>query len=420
MQAHLHQTAAEVQQDHIGTAGGGVLVEGDDALDVRDRVEQSVVACRRPCSLGHRGQPEAARVQSLGRGGVDQVEVVGQPERGAHHPFQRLRRQVQPRTAAAQRLGQPGEVGGQLAADPQLGRAAPALTDLGLRGLPVGGAAQHLALDVGGDHVAGAAEVLPDLVDLPDGDAEELQLVFEGALRRVLPAVRDEVEDIHLRRRLAVPVDAAVALFQPVRVPGDLPVQQPVAVVLKVDALAGRVGGEQDPHRVEVRGIAEDLADAVALVVVHTAVEAGDPLGGVTGADEPVTQPALGVAIFGEDDDPLVVPLPAGADDRVEPVAHSVELRVGPQARVLRPVAQLLQQFLLPGGQRRQQAAGRRQGGRLGLAVRGVVLGGLLQPTHQRPEHALPGTGGQRHLAVLAPEHGGQMLVDRGGEGVRG
>lgn len=100
VQAHLDQAAAEVEQDHVGPVGRRVLVEGDHPLRVRDRVQQPVVAGLRP-RAGQRGQPEAARFQPLGRVGVEQVPVVGQPERGADHPLHRLRGEVQLRPAAA-------------------------------------------------------------------------------------------------------------------------------------------------------------------------------------------------------------------------------------------------------------------------------------------------------------------------------
>ena len=59
------------------------------------------------------------------------------------------------------------------------------------------------------------------------------------------------------RRRLAVTVDAADALFQLVRVEGDVVVDQPVAVLVQVDALAGGVGGQQDAHLVLVGRLLE-------------------------------------------------------------------------------------------------------------------------------------------------------------------
>ena len=77
--------------------------------------------------------------------------------------------------------------------------------------------------------------------------------------------------------RLAVPVDAANPLLQLVGVERDVVVHQPVAVVLQVDALAGRVGGEQDAHRARWGGPGR-RAELFPLVVVHPAVAAAHPL----------------------------------------------------------------------------------------------------------------------------------------------
>ena len=66
---------------------------------------------------------------------------------------------------------------------------------------------------------------------------------------RTLSLVADGCEVADLGRLgLAVTVDAADALLEPVGVERDVEVDQSVAVVLQVDALAGGVGGEQDPH----------------------------------------------------------------------------------------------------------------------------------------------------------------------------
>ena len=63
-----------------------------------------------------------------------------------------------------------------------------------------------------------------------------------STIRRLplLVALADEVVDPHRLRLLAVAVDAAVPLLQPVGVPRDLVVDQAVAVVLEVDALRRR------------------------------------------------------------------------------------------------------------------------------------------------------------------------------------
>src|ERR1700686_2912118 len=62
----------------------------------------------------------------------------------------------------------------------------------------------------------------------------------EGSRRRRLPGMASP------RRALAVPIDAAVALLHAVGVPGDLIVDEAMAVALEVDTFAGGVGGEED------------------------------------------------------------------------------------------------------------------------------------------------------------------------------
>ncbi len=116
-------------------------------------------------------------------------------------------------------------------------------------------AADECLFDLVGDDRADLAEVFPDLVDLLDGSKQELKVAGQvtgislGVGGIVVVAGRHEVEDVDLITLLAVPVDAAVALLHHVRVPGDLDVDQVRAVVLEVDALAGGVGGEEDPPR---------------------------------------------------------------------------------------------------------------------------------------------------------------------------
>ena len=80
-------------------------------------------------------------------------------------------------------------------------------------------------------------------------------LCFSGPCRlpwraRAFPARRDEMEDIHFGGVLPMPVDPAIALFQPVGVPRNLPVQQPMAMGLKVDPLTGGVGRQQESTRI--------------------------------------------------------------------------------------------------------------------------------------------------------------------------
>ena len=84
-----------------------------------------------------------------------------------------------------------------------------------------------------------------DLGDLHRDPREQVDVLAE---RSVASVDRGEVPDLGCMG-LAVAVDAADALLEPVRVERDVEVDQPVAVVLQVDALAGGVGGQQDPNR---------------------------------------------------------------------------------------------------------------------------------------------------------------------------
>ena len=105
--------------------------------------------------------------------------------------------------------------------------------------------ATELTLDVGGDDLVGRAEVVHDLGDLLGDPGEHLDVSRQRAVgpgRR-----RCEVADLG-RLGLAVTVDAADALLEPVGVERDVEVDQSVAVMLQIDALAGSIGGEQDPH----------------------------------------------------------------------------------------------------------------------------------------------------------------------------
>ena len=61
------------------------------------------------------------------------------------------------------------------------------------------------------------------------------------------------------------------------------------AVVLQVDALAGRVGGDEDPQRVLLRVAVEGALDLLAVLVADPAVELADPrLGPVGAGDRPL------------------------------------------------------------------------------------------------------------------------------------
>jgi hypothetical protein len=109
--------------------------------------------------------------------------------------------------------------------------------------------------------------------------------------------------DQHLRRALAVAVDAPVSLLEPVRVPGDLVVEHAVAVALEVDAFARRVRRKKDPNRRLRRIGLERGLDPAPLRSVHAAIEELHPLAlRETAGGEEVEEGVLRVAVLGEDD----------------------------------------------------------------------------------------------------------------------
>ena len=123
----------------------------------------------------------------------------------------------------------------------------------------------------------------------------------------------------------------------------DLHVDHAVAVALQVDALAGGVGGEQDPDRRAIGRRLELGLDALALVdrpCRRRAARRARRLEPV--ADEQVLQPALRVAVLGEDDDPLVVPARRQArHGLVQPVEQRLGLGVGPMRPRARPTSSM-------------------------------------------------------------------------------
>jgi hypothetical protein len=151
---------------------------------------------------------------------------------------------------------------------------------LGTAGIETAAAAEHGLLDLRRDDRSDLSQVLTDLVDLEHGAHEELQVALQLAgggsglgVNLAAEAGADEVVDRDVIGALAVAVDAAVALLQPVGVPGDLVMNQVGAVVLQVDAFGGGVGREQDAHR-RFRGCGlEGGLDTLALPGVHATVE---------------------------------------------------------------------------------------------------------------------------------------------------
>ena len=110
--------------------------------------------------------------------------------------------------------------------------------------------AAELPLDVRGDDLVGRSEIVHDLGDLGSDPRQHLGVLAEHAVGR-----RVGREVVHLGLLvLAVAVDPADPLLEAVGVERDVEVHQAVAMPLQVDALAGGVGGEQDPDRRLGRG----------------------------------------------------------------------------------------------------------------------------------------------------------------------
>jgi hypothetical protein len=115
---------------------------------------------------------------------------------------------------------------------------------------------------------------------------------------------------------LELAIDAAVTLFDAARVPGQVEMEEIRAVRLEVQALAGRVRGEQDTQRV-LRGVGvEPALDLLASGAAREAVDHLDTLVGAVAALnrlrllEDRFQIALrALAVFGKDQDAAVVPL---------------------------------------------------------------------------------------------------------------
>ena len=90
------------------------------------------------------------------------------------------------------------------------------------------------------DDLSGRSELLANALRLAD---EGLQDDILGAL------LIDEIAAPDLRRWLQFSADAAVALFEPRRVPRQIDMDEVVTLHLKVDAFARGVGADQDAQR---------------------------------------------------------------------------------------------------------------------------------------------------------------------------
>jgi len=95
----------------------------------------------------------------------------------------------------------------------------------------------------GGHDLAQAAEIAADALDLLDEDLEDMVLGPLGI---------EEVVAADFRLALKGPIHAAVSLFQPRRIPRHIEMEDVGAVALKVHALTGGIGCQQNAHRVLV------------------------------------------------------------------------------------------------------------------------------------------------------------------------
>ena len=161
----------------------------------------------------------------------------------------------------------------------------------------------HPVLDTLLDDLAGGAELLLDHLGLAhqrvEHDVGLALLVFEIAAE-------------HLFRGLKLAINAAVALLQPRRIPGQIEVDQVGAPSLQVDALARGVGADQDTKGFLGGVSIEGSLHLLAAILAGGAGEDADALVDAVGIGERLVetlfQPAPRVLPFGEDDEAAIIP----------------------------------------------------------------------------------------------------------------
>src|SRR5437870_2046396 len=108
-------------------------------------------------------------------------------------------------------------------------------------------------------------------------------------------------------------------------------------------------------------------------------------------------EPLLGVAVFSEDDDALLVPTAVGPDHGFEPVQKRLRLAVELRGGAFRPAGKVVEDLGLGSRWGSEGAGGGFQGLKLGfllLGVVGVVLLGLLEDAGEGA-----GRAGERFVA---------------------
>ena len=262
--------------------------------------------------------------------------------------------------------------------------------------------------------------------------ADRLQLVEQRPHHPPLArAAGHQIDDHHRIVRLPVAMDAAHALLQPRRVPGNVVVHHQPAE-LQVDALAGGVGGHQVVGAALRRRAAKERHLPVALPVGQAAVDQRDAPREAQ-AFQPPHQELRGVAVLGEDDQ-LLAAEPGVAQHLPQRVELGLVARRQPGARVaeerghLEPLRLQLAQVHRHGGAQRPLlepfvALGAARPGR------GVLVGGagleLVVQTVQAPlparellfrETSLPNLRDQRRQLLVAALERARQRVGGAGE----
>ena len=106
-----------------------------------------------------------------------------------------------------------------------------------LLGVAVPDALSQSTLDVVVNNLREAAELFLDGLRLLDQHLEHP--IFD-------PLREHEIVAVHFRSRLKLAVDAAIALLDPARIPGQVEMEEIRTMRLEVQAFASRIGREQD------------------------------------------------------------------------------------------------------------------------------------------------------------------------------